>query len=98
MTDWRWAVKPGGVLSLTSATDPGFAQRAVRRLTTARTARKPGIDYQLMIAREHRNHEASLMVLLERVFTDDDVTFFGLPFPWKTWNFNISSSYLIIRS
>jgi len=98
LNEWRRVVRRGGLLSLTVATDPGFAQRAVRRLTTARAAKKLGIDYELAIAREHRNHASSLMVLVERTFKNDDVKFLGLPFPWRTWNLNLSINYVIRRN
>ncbi|NBS37259.1 MAG: hypothetical protein EBS71_07845, partial [Actinobacteria bacterium] len=58
-------------------------------------AMRLGIDYDLEMAREHRNHAGALMVQIERVFAADTVRYVGIPFPFKTWNFNYSSVYQV---
>ena len=97
LSSWRRVVRVGGVLTILLATDPGFAHRLGRHLTTRRAAKKLGLDYDLEMAREHRNHAGGLMVMVERTFAADEVRYVGLPFPWKTWNFNYSSTYQIRR-
>ncbi len=97
LQSWRTAVRAGGVLTILLATDPGFAHRLGRHLTTRRAAKKLNIDYDLEMAREHRNHAGGLMVMIERVFVSDEVRYVGQPFPWRTWNFNYSSMYQIRR-
>lgn len=98
LRSWRRVVRPGGAITILLATDPGFAHRLGRHLTTRRAAMKLGLDYDLEMAREHRNHAGALMVMIERVFATDQTRYVGLPFPWRTWNFNYSCTYQIRRS
>lgn len=95
LRSWRASVRPGGYLTILLATDPGLAHRLGRHLTTRRAAMRLGIDYDLEMAREHRNHAGALMVQIERVFAADTVRYVGIPFPFKTWNFNYSSVYQV---
>lgn len=98
LEEWRRVTRKGGLLSLTVATDPGVIQRSIRTFTTARRAQQLGVDYRIEIAREHRNHAASIMSMVEHVFRKDTVRYFGFPFPWKTWNFNATSTYVIRKN
>ena len=98
LQSWRRVVRGGGVLTILLATDPGFAHRLGRHLTTRRAATKLGLDYDLEMAREHRNHAGALMVMIERMFAADQLRYVGLPFPWRTWNFNYSQTYQIRKS
>jgi phosphatidylethanolamine/phosphatidyl-N-methylethanolamine N-methyltransferase len=98
LENWRACVKPGGRLTILLANDPGLVHRVGRRLTTHRAAVKLGINYRLEMAREHRNHALSLMAMVDHVFRDDEVKFTGIPFPWKTWNFNFGSIYQVVKA
>lgn len=96
LQSWRASVKKGGHISILLATDPGILLRVGRNLTTRRAAHRLGIDYDLELAREHRNHAGALMVLIDRVFSSDRVRFVGIPFPIRSWNLNFSSEFQIV--
>lgn len=98
LQSWRTMVRPGGVLTIQLSTDPGLVLRLGRHMTTRRAAKKLGLDYDLEVAREHRNHAGGLMVMIERMFATDEVRYVGHPFPWRTWNLNYSSTYQIRRT
>ena len=98
LRSWRTMVRPGVVLTIQLSADPGFVTRLGRHLTTRRAASKLGLDWDLEIAREHRNHAGGLMVMIERMFATDEVRYVGHPFPWRTWNLNYSSTYQIRRT
>ena len=97
LRSWRRILRPGGVLTIHLSTDPGIAIRLGRRLTTHRAARKLGVDWDLEIARDHRNHAGGLMVMIDRTFAADEVRCVGQPLPWRTWNFNYGLIYQIHR-
>ena len=69
--------------------DPGLAVRFIRNLTTARAARKIGFKgFNLLMAREHRNHVGALLELIKYVFRNETIKFDFLPFKFKSWNLN----------
>ena len=64
LAQWRRMVRPGGLLSIYVPCDPGALLRLTRKFTTARKVRKLGFDrYDLVLAREHRNHAGALDIL-----------------------------------
>lgn len=100
MAELRRVTRPGGRVSVLLPTDPGIAYRTMRALTSGRRARRSSVARQqrLSHAREHRNHFASLLIMLRSVFADDhvDVRYFPLPVP--TWNLNLLTVVRVRRA
>ena len=88
-------LKPAGVATIFLSCDPGIAVRVLRAISTARNARKEGYKgYELMIARDHRNHVGSLLQMVRFTFRgrSQDKRFF--PFRIPSWNLN---GYVVIQ-
>ncbi len=67
--------KVGGMITILIPTDPGLVYRIIKELTSGRRAKKFGLysEMKLFHAREHRNHFSSLIVLLENVYSNQDL-------------------------
>jgi SAM-dependent methyltransferase len=79
----NWLV-PGGTFSLFLPSDPGLLNRLNRKLYVNRRARRLGfLEYELVNAREHRNHYWSLKTQLKFHFRgfQIDRRYFPLPIP-----------------
>ena len=88
-------LKPQGVATIFLSCDPGIAVRFLRFLTTSRSAAKAGFrGYDLMIAREHRNHVGSLLSILNYVFRFQEVKASYFPFKLPSWNLN---GYIVVH-
>jgi len=88
-------LKPDGVATIFLSCDPGIALRILRALSTSRSAAKGGFEgYDLMIAREHRNHVGSLLKMINFVFRHRRVKTKYFPFWFSSWNFN---GYIVIH-
>lgn len=100
MVELRRVTRPGGRISVLLPTDPGIAYRAVRALTSGRRSRQSGVarQQQLSHARDHRNHFASLKIMLQSVFADDHVRVRYFPFPVPTWNLNLLAVVSVRRT
>lgn len=100
MAELRRVTRPSGRISVLLPTDPGIAYRAVRALTSGQRARRSGVTRQqrLSHAREHRNHFASLLIMLRSVFAADDVDVRYFPLPVPTWNLNLLTVVSIRRA
>ncbi len=99
LAGWRRVVKPGGLLTVYVPCDPGLLLRLTRKLTTARKVRKLGFDsYDLVLAREHRNHAEALDVLIKHACKGDDVKVEHWPFRVPSWNLNYFVVYQIRRA
>jgi SAM-dependent methyltransferase len=82
-------LKPNGVATIFLPCDPGLAVRTLRALTTAREAKKKGFQgYDLMIAREHRNHIQSLLSMTQFAFRAGRIKTNYYPFKLPSWNLN----------
>jgi hypothetical protein len=78
-----------GVATIFLSCDPGFAVRTLRKLTVARSAQKKGFEgYNLMIARDHRNHFGSLLEMARFVFRKRNFKVKYYPFGINSWNLN----------
>jgi len=78
-----------GVCTIFLSCDPGLAVRILRRITTARSAKSKGFQgYNLMIAREHRNHFGSLFEIAKFVFREREIKVKYYPFGLGSWNLN----------
>jgi phosphatidylethanolamine/phosphatidyl-N-methylethanolamine N-methyltransferase len=94
LAKWRNVVRPGGLLTIYVPCDPGALLRLTRRFTTARKVRRLGFDhYDLVLAREHRNHAQALDVLLRHAFQEDDLQVDHWPLRIPSWNFNYFAVY-----
>jgi len=82
-------MKVGGAASILLSCDPGLLVRLLRFFTTARTARRLGFaGYDLMNARDHKNHVGSLVTLARYVFRHREMKESWYPLHVKSWNFN----------
>ncbi|CAN1530049.1 SmtA SAM-dependent methyltransferases [Candidatus Nanopelagicaceae bacterium] len=82
-------LSPTGVCTIFLSCDPGLAVRTLRKISTARSAKRKGFKgYNLMIAREHRNHFASLLEIAKFVFQDREFEVKYYPFGLESWNLN----------
>ncbi len=95
LEEMRRVVRPGGTLSIMIVSDPGFAYRALQRLSSGRRYRRSGFsDWRALHAMEHRNHAWSLHQLIKYAFRDDDLQGRGFPIPIASvWNFNLFAVY-----
>ena len=82
-------VKIDGLVSIYLSCDPGILNRFLRRLLIIPKARKLGFyEYEIFIAREHRNHFQSLERMIKYVFKDQNIRQRYYPFRIKSWNLN----------
>jgi SAM-dependent methyltransferase len=87
-------LKNDGTATIFLSCDPGLVVRFLRKLTTERTAKKLGFrGYDLMNARDHRNHVGSLLLLVKYVFRHRKVQENWMPFRLPSWNLN---GYLVL--
>ena len=68
LREWRRVVRMGGVISVLLPTDPGLAWRTGRRFGPRRHARRLGLDYDYVMAREHVNPLNNLIAFLRHDF------------------------------
>ena len=88
-------LKPGGVATIFLSCDPGMMVRFLRVLFTKRQAGIQGFaGYNLMIAREHRNHVGSLLEMSKYVFRHRRLKVDYFPFKVPSWNLN---GYIILQ-
>jgi SAM-dependent methyltransferase len=93
----RRVTKPGGLITILIPTDPGLAYRAVRSLTTVKSARRLGLadHVNLMHARAHHNHFWSLEKQLRSAYADDLISDRFWPLGIKSWNANLLTVWSI---
>ena len=88
-------LKSGGEANLFVSCDPSMLVRLLRKITVARKSQKLGFQgYDLMIAREHRNHFPSLLQLLKYQFRDCKIKIKYFPLYFRVWNIN---AYVIVK-
>ena len=96
LEEMRRTTKKGGRVSIYLSCDPGVFNRLMRRLVIIPKAKKNGfLFYELLIAREHRNHFLGIDVLLQSDFIDSKITRRFYPFKLHSWNFNLFVIYQI---
>jgi phosphatidylethanolamine/phosphatidyl-N-methylethanolamine N-methyltransferase len=97
LEEMRRVARPGGVVSIMIAADPGLAYRLAQGVSSGRQYRKMGFgDWRALHAMEHRNHAGSLHHLINYVFRGDAVSGRGFPFaPASWWNLNLLAVYQI---
>lgn len=72
LEEWYRVIKPGGVLSIVLPCDPGLLWRIGRNFGPRATAKKNGLDYDYVMAREHVNPINNLVALIQYHFDDID--------------------------
>lgn len=70
LREWNRVLGPSGVLSLVLPCDPGIAWRLGRYFGPRQSARKRGLPYDYVMAREHVNPINNLVYLLRYYFDD----------------------------
>lgn len=100
LVELRRVTRPGGRISILLPTDPGLAYRTVRALTSGVMARRAGraVEERLSHAREHRNHYASLLIMLRHVMRSDTVRLRPFPTGLPVWNLNLVTVIQVTRA
>lgn len=100
LSQMRRVLRVGGSISLWLPHDPGIAYRLLRRFTSVRRAHKLKLDEKLELvhALEHRNHFLSLKVIVENIFSNDNIDIFYRPLTFASYNLNIVSVYQIKKN
>jgi len=94
----RW-LKPGGVFTLFLPSDPGMLNRLNRRVFVTPRARRLGFkEYDLVSAREHRNHYWSLRTELLEQFAGDQIQRKYKPFGIPLGNLSTHSFWRITKT
>jgi len=82
-------LKKDGSASIFLPCDPGLLLRLIRSITSAKRAKKLGFQgYDLLNARDHRNHVGSLLKLIEFAFNKRKMKITYAPFYISSWNLN----------
>jgi len=82
-------LKKGGLVSIYLSCDPGILNRLLRALLIVPKAKKLGFgEYDIFIAREHKNHFQSIESMINHVFKGQNIQKKFYPFYIKSWNLN----------
>ena len=89
-------LKPGGTFSLFLPSDPGILNRVNRKLFVTPSARKAGFnEYEIVNAREHKNHYWGLKKELEHQFKEYKISRRYYPFGIPAGNLSLFSIWQI---
>lgn len=93
----RRVVRPGGLVTILMPTDPGFAYRAGKALTSGRAAARKGLteEHDLVSALDHRNHVRSILTQVRHVFRGDETR--TRWFPWRVPSVELNA-FLVITA
>jgi phosphatidylethanolamine/phosphatidyl-N-methylethanolamine N-methyltransferase len=72
LREWDRVLKPGGVLSIVLPCDPGLAWRLGRHLGPRKQAKRNGLQYDYVMAREHVNPITNLVNFVRYYFDQRD--------------------------
>lgn len=98
LSEARRVTCAGGTISIYLLCDPGFIYVTLRKLFLRTRTKHLGIDYELINAREHRNHYPGIKRLIYHVFRDDNVQEKKFPFPMFDFNLNLFSCIYIHKA
>jgi ubiquinone/menaquinone biosynthesis C-methylase UbiE len=88
LQEWRRVVKPGGVLTIYIAPEPGMLIRLVRKSIFWRKAARKGAKNPALLAySEHINHYPGLITFVREIFKEDKIKISRFPFKYFSWNF-----------
>ncbi len=91
MMEARRVTKPGGEIALALPTDPGLANRFIKKFVSfPRMSKLTQLDPKLIYALDHHNHIGSLLELAKFAFAKDDLKFHFLPLRIASWNMNLA--------
>jgi phosphatidylethanolamine/phosphatidyl-N-methylethanolamine N-methyltransferase len=88
LNEARRVCRSGGLISIYLPCDPGLMYGVFRRLLLRKRVNELDLDYDLVSAREHRNHFPSLRILLEYVFRNDKISSRWFPLAALGFHFN----------
>ena len=89
LSEIRRVTKLGGLVSIYLSCDPGILNRLLRKLLILPKARNLGFnEYEIFIAREHRNHFQSLETMIKHQFRGQNIKQKYYPFRIKSFNLN----------
>jgi ubiquinone/menaquinone biosynthesis C-methylase UbiE len=89
LSEIKRVIKKGGLVSIYLSCDPGVMNRLLRRLLIIPKARRLGFsEYDIFIAREHKNHFQSIEFMINHVFKGQNIEKKYYPFHIKSWNLN----------
>ena len=89
LSEIKRVIKKGGLVSIYLSCDPGVMNRLLRRLLIIPKARRLGFsEYDIFIAREHKNHFQSIECMINHVFKGQNIQKKYYPFHIKSWNLN----------
>ena len=90
LMEWNRVVKPGGVLTIYLAPEPGILVGVIRRLFIWPKSRREGaMNPKLLAYSEHRNHYPGMITFIENVFADSKIVKKRYPTKYLGWNFSI---------
>lgn len=95
LREWRRVAKNGGDISFYIPCEPGLFLRFLRILTTARKAKKEGVDHYSFHYREHLGYFVRLNHIAKEVFEYDSLERIYWPFPFLSWNLNLGAFYFV---
>lgn len=93
LAEAKRVTRPGGVVSIYLPCDPGLLYRLIRGVAVGRRAASLGLDYQLVNAREHRNHFFGLWKMVKFIFKSDDIHV--KRFPFAVFGGDLNVAYLV---
>jgi SAM-dependent methyltransferase len=92
LTEWRRAIKLNGKIVFYVPTEPSLSLNMIRKVWTARKARKLGFfGYKLYIARDHINSYSNIIEIAKYVFRNDTMKVRKYPFRLLPWWLNLFS-------
>jgi len=95
LEEWRRVTRSGGLITIQVASEPGLLLRLLRSLTTVRKAAKLGENHLRFHYREHINFFSRINMLIEDVYSADEVTRKFWPLQINSWNANLIIVYQI---
>jgi len=91
----RRICKEGAIISLYVPCEPGLFLRYLRYWTTARNARKMGVNHLHFHYQEHKYHILHIREIIRSTFSQDVVKNHSYPFNKFSWNLNLWEIYQI---
>lgn len=98
LSEIRRVATNGAEISFVLPTDPGIANRLIKKFITFRKLRKLSqYPPELFYALDHQNHAESLIQVFKYVFRDDDIKIKYYPFSIKSWNLNLLMTFRAVK-